>query len=77
MGELCYREYRGSKVTALARWDASVSTKDSMPINPEIDMYLIGDARAIKCRCPGCTNKVRWEIGKAATQIIIKTYSAE
>lgn len=72
MGELCYREYYGGKVTVLARWDVSISTKDDMPINPEIDMYLIGDARDIKCRCPGCKNKGRWEIGRAAIKQVLK-----
>jgi hypothetical protein len=71
IGELCYRPDEGKRVTALARWDVSVNTKDPLPEDPSIDVYLIGDARDIKCRCAGCTNKARWEIGKAALDLLL------
>lgn len=74
IGEMCYRMDEGRKVTALARWNVSVSTKDGMPSNPDIDVYLIGDARDIKCRCSGCVNKERWEIGKAAFLQLMSRY---
>ena len=44
------------------------------PINPEIDVILVGDAREIKCRAGGCTRKERWEIGKAAFMQLMQRY---
>jgi hypothetical protein len=77
MGELCYREYKGVKVTMFARWNVSVSTCDEMPSHPDIDVLLIGDALDINCRHAACKNKKRWEIGRAAIQQIIKSYVPE
>lgn len=77
MGELCYRDYKGGKVTAFARWDVSVSTKDAVPSDPEIDLYLFGDATDIKCRHSACKNKKRWEIARSALKQIARTYVAE
>lgn len=77
MGELCYRDHKGYKVTMLARWDVSFSTSDAIPNHPEIDMYLIGDALDIKCRHATCSNKKRWEMGKAAIRQIVKMYVSE
>jgi hypothetical protein len=77
IGELCYRLHDGQMVTALARWDVSVKTQDALPADPEIDLYLIGDAKDIKCRCAGCKNKTGWRIGKAAVNGLIRKYVPE
>jgi hypothetical protein len=80
IGELCYRLDEGQRVTALERWETSISTKDVLPIRVELDMCLIGDARDIKCRYPGelkCRNQTRWEIGKAAIKVLIGKYMPE
>ena len=74
IGELRYVVDEGRRVTALARWECSVSTRDDLPLKPDVDVYLIGDARDIKCRCPGCTNKERWEIGQAAFLQLMSRY---
>jgi len=77
IGELCYRLDGGMRVTALARWEFSLSTKDELPEKPNVDVYLIGDARDIKCRNNGCRNKERWEIGKAAVRMVFRKYLPE
>jgi hypothetical protein len=77
IGELCYRLDDGQRVTALARWDVSIKTHDALPTNPEIDIYLIGDAKDIKCRDLACKNKAGWRIGKAAVQLIVRKYAPE
>ena len=74
IGELRYVVDEGRKVTALARYDVSVSAALVPPINPEIDVILVGDAREIKCRAGGCTRKERWEIGKAAFMQLMSRY---
>ena len=74
IGELRYVVDEGRKVTALARYDVSVSAALVPPINPEIDVILVGDAREIKCRAGGCTRKERWEIGKAAFMQLMQRY---
>jgi|SRR5919109_2232266 hypothetical protein len=77
IGELCFRLYDGKQVTALARWDVSIKTQDPLPADPEIDVYLIGDAKDIKCRASNCKNKTGWRIGKAAIQQILRKYVPE
>ena len=74
MGELRYVADEGRKVTALARYEVSVSAANVPPLNPEIDVMLIGDARNIKCRSAGCKNSQRWEIGKAAFMQLMSRY---
>jgi hypothetical protein len=74
IGELLYVSDEGHKVTALARWETSCSTHLMPPIKPDVDVYLIGDARDIKCRYSGCRNKERWEIGQAAYMQLISHY---
>lgn len=54
------------RVTALARWDVSISTCAVIPVKPEIDGYMLGDGRSWKCRYPGCERRWRWDIGRAA-----------
>ena len=62
----------GHRVMSLARWVASVPTDTVPPIDPEIDSYLIGDVRRIRClhvdenRIFDCDRVSRWDIDKAA-----------
>ena len=77
IGHLCSLKDEGRPVTALARWEASISTANVPPLRPEIDCMLIGDARNIKCRYPGCERKERWEIGKAAFLTLMSRYGIE
>jgi len=74
IGELRYVLDEGRRVTALARWECSVTTRLEPPIKPDVDIYLIGDARDIKCRFAGCHNKERWEIGQAAIMQLLSHY---
>jgi len=75
IGELRYIADEGSnKVTALARYDVSVGVDHVPPSLPKIDVYIIGDARRIKCRVEGCENTQRWEIGKARFLQLMKRY---
>jgi hypothetical protein len=74
IGELRYVLDEGKKITALARWDVSVSTLLAIPERPDVDVYFIGDAREIKCRYPGCRNRERWEIGQAAFMRLMARY---
>lgn len=74
LGHLCYVTDEGKPVTALARWDVSVACQVVPPLTPVIDCFLIGDARAIRCRYPECHNKQRWEIGKAAFMVLMSRY---
>jgi hypothetical protein len=64
-------------VTALARWTMSTPTSDVPPISPEIDMYLIGDARLIRCRAEGCTRRERWEPGLATFLVLMDRYQQQ
>lgn len=75
IGELRYIMDEGRKVTALARWEVSVSTFIVIvPLRPVVDVYLIGDARNIKCRYHGCDRVERWEIGQAAFMRLMSRY---
>jgi len=74
IGELLYVSDEGRKVTALARWENSCNTREIPPNKPDVDVYLIGDAREIKCRYSGCRNKERWEIGQAAFMQLMSHY---
>jgi hypothetical protein len=77
IGHLCYVTDEDKRVTALARWEASVSTIQVPPLKPLIDCMMIGDVRNIKCRYPGCNRKERWEIGKAAFLALMSRYGKE
>lgn len=70
IGHLRYVYDEGKRVTALARWDVSVSAGVVPPIEPVVDVDIVGDARNIRCRCADCENTVRWEIGKAALDVL-------
>lgn len=74
IGELHYVVDEGRKVTALARYEVSVSAALVPPIDPVIDVEFVGDARNIKCRFPGCLRRERWEIGKAAFLVLMRRY---
>lgn len=74
VGHLCYVTDEGRQVTALARWVVSVTCSVVPPLKPEIDCFILGDVRRLKCCFPGCQNKQRWEIGKAGFLALMKRY---
>ena len=74
IGELGYVLDEDRRVTALLRWDVSVSAAVVPPIKPVIDSEIIGDARRIKCRYEGCYQRQRWEIGKAGFEQLMRRY---
>ena len=41
---------------------------------PEIDVFIVGDARKIKCRFLKCSNLERWEIGNAGYLVLKAIY---
>jgi hypothetical protein len=65
IGELRYVTDEGRKVTALALYETPVSSGVVPPIAPSIIVYIVGDARMIKCRFAGCNRSQRWELGRA------------
>ncbi len=65
LGELRYLPDEGFRVTTLALYETPVSAVQVPPVNPSIYIYVIGEARFIKCRHAGCTRVQRWELGKA------------
>lgn len=77
IGHLCDVSDQGRSVTALARWDKSVSAATVPLLNPRIDCMIIGDVRSIRCRYPGCEHKERWEIGKAAFLALMSRYGKD
>jgi hypothetical protein len=77
IGDLRYLVDEGKRVTALARWEKSHPTDAVPPIDPEIDLYIIGDARSIKCRHAGCDRHPRWEMGKAAISALLEKMGLE
>lgn len=64
----------GDTVIALALYETPVSAGQVPPIDPEIMLYQIGDARRIKCRYKDCTHRVRWEIGEKAKNALIRRH---
>lgn len=74
IGHLCFVTDEGKEVTALARWEASVSCETVPPLKPVIDCMMVGDVRRIKCRFAGCERTQRWEIGKAAFLALMKRF---
>ncbi len=75
LGELRYLTDEGRQVTSLALYETSVRADQVPPLKPAIRVYLIGDARMIKCGFPACENIQRWEIGKAAFEQLMKRYA--
>jgi hypothetical protein len=75
LGELRYITDEGKKVTSMALYDVPACANEVPPLKPEIRVYLIGDARNIKCRYPKCERVERWEIGKAAFQQLLQRYA--
>lgn len=65
IGELRYMTDEGRKVTSLALYEKPVYAGTVPPIKPVILVYIIGDARLIKCRYEDCTRSQRWELGRA------------
>ena len=66
IGELCYVLDEGQRVSALAVYEKSLPSSNVPPVETEIRVEIIGDARRIKCRYPNCYHYKRWMIGKAA-----------
>ncbi len=75
IGELRYVTDEGRKVTTLAVYEASVSSRDAPVVLPPIRVEIIGDARQIKCT--RCHHRERWEIGKAAFMALMQRYRNE
>lgn len=65
LGDLRYMTDERRRVTALALWETPVSAGTVPPLKPVILVYIIGDARLIKCRYAGCGKSQRWELGRA------------
>lgn len=74
IGHLLYLYDEGRRVTALARWAVSPPARQDPPIAPDVDVYLIGDARRIKCRYAGCPRHQRWELGRAGFLALLERY---
>jgi len=77
IGELRYLTDEGGRVVSLAIYETTVRADQVPPLKPAIRVYLIGDARMIKCGHAGCENVQRWEIGKAAFDQLMKRYQKE
>jgi hypothetical protein len=77
IGELRYLTDEGRRVSTLALYETTVRADQVPPLRPDIRVYLIGDARMIKCRFAGCENIQRWEIGKAAFEQLMRRYQKE
>lgn len=77
IGELRHLTDEGRRVTALAVFETTVRADQVPPLKPDIRMYVIGDARMIKCRYIGCDQLQNWEIGKAAFEQLMKRYRKE
>lgn len=75
LGELRYLVDEGRKVTALSVYEISRFVTDPPKELPEIRAEIIGDARRIKCTW--CEKRERWEIGKAAIELILRKYQPE
>lgn len=70
IGDLRYMTDEGRRITSLAVWEASTGADAVSPLRPEIMLYLIGDARKIRCRhlvgtVNRCRNEQRWELSRA------------
>lgn len=65
LGELRYVTDENRKVTALALYETPVYAGTVPPVKPVILVYIIGDARNIKCRYEDCIRSQRWELGRA------------
>lgn len=74
LGELRYLTDEGRRVTALALYEETVRADQVPPLKPQIRIYLVGDARMIKCRYADCDRLQRWEIGKAAFEQLMRRY---
>jgi len=69
IGHMRHINYEGKRVSVLARWEESKSARVVPPLEPEIDLDII-EATNIKCRHVDCENTVRWEVGKAALDVL-------
>ncbi len=56
IGELRYLTDEGRRVTALALYDKSAPADQVPPLRPDIRLYVVGDARMIKCAFLKCEN---------------------
>jgi len=77
LGELRYLTDEGRQVTALALYETTVRADQVPPLKPAIRVYLIGDARMIRCGYPTCERMQNWEIGKAAFDQLMKRYQKD
>lgn len=82
IGHLRHVLDEGIMVTALARWEVSTSAADVPPLEPDIDVDIIGDARRITCRHKNaqgirCSHTQKWELGKAGFMVLMQRYQKE
>jgi len=66
IGELRYILDEGQKVIALAVYEISLPSSPMPPIDPDIRLEIIGDARRIKCTLSHCEHLKHWRIGRDA-----------
>lgn len=69
--------YDGQSIMVLARWEVSTCASAVPPLDPVIDMEIIGDVRNMKCRYPNCKRVQKWELGKAAFLVLMSRYNTE
>ena len=65
IGELRFVLDQGQKVIALAVYENSLPSSLIPPINLDIRLEVIGDARRIRCTVSHCEHTKHWHIGRA------------
>ena len=73
IGEVHYVLEEGQRVTALAVYETSLPSSP-IPIEPNVRMDAIGDARNIKCTVSYCKHVERWRIGKVTFLQLSRRY---
>jgi len=74
IGELRYVTDEELRLTALAVYESSLPTSRVPPIEVEIRVEIIGDARRIRCTISHCRHAKRWEIGRSAAMQLQQRY---
>jgi hypothetical protein len=82
LGEFRYLTEGDARVTVLAVFDHALhlgrlNENHTLADRAQIHVWLVGDARGLRCNYPGCQRAQRWEMSKSALKALFRKHDID